>query len=51
MLKRMVGDYTWLKIADDLLSHTIRTDLTKQLGWAEILGYELYGAANKTLFV
>lgn len=32
LLQRMIGDYTWLQVADDLLAHTIITDLTRQIG-------------------
>lgn len=27
----MVGDYTWVQIADDLEAHTILTDLTRNI--------------------
>ncbi|KAL3476752.1 cytochrome P450 [Aspergillus californicus] len=39
--KRVIGDYTWLQIADELLSHTIRTDLTKHLEWTPVSIREL----------
>jgi len=28
----MIGDYNWLGVADELLAHTVRVDLTRQLG-------------------